>query len=72
MTVSSGSGLYLPIVFAIGTGLPVIVFAYMIAYSAKAIGKTFNAFQRIERVMRILAGLVFIATGVYYLYIYLA
>ncbi len=70
MTVSSTSGLYLPIIFAIGTGLPVMVFAYLIAYSAKLVGRTFNMFQRIEKVMRIIAGSVFIITGLYYLYIY--
>ena len=42
MTISSASGLYLPIVFAIGTGLPVILFTYLLAFAAHRVGGVFN------------------------------
>lgn len=66
MTISSPSGLFLPIVFAIGTGLPVLIFAYLLAYSASKVGKAYSIIQSIEKVMRIVAGLAFIGTGIYY------
>ena len=42
MTVTSTAGLYLPIVFATGTGLPVLLFTYFIAFSMDKVGKAFN------------------------------
>lgn len=70
MTISSASGLYLPLVFALGTGLPVLLFAYLLAYSASAVGKAFNVIRKIELGMRYVAGTVFVGTGVYYALIF--
>jgi cytochrome c biogenesis protein CcdA len=71
MTISSASGLYLPLIFALGTGIPVIIFAYLLAYSASKVGKAYNIIKRIEKVMRVITGVVFILTGTYYALIYL-
>lgn len=71
MTISSASGLYLPLVFALGTGLPVILFAYLLAYSASKVGAAFNVIKKVEKGMRYLAGGAFVLTGVYYGLIYL-
>lgn len=71
MTISASEGLALPIVFSIGTGLPVIFFAFIIAFSMEKLGKYFKAIQKVEKVMRIIAGITFILTGLYYLNIYL-
>jgi cytochrome c biogenesis protein CcdA len=71
MTLSASAGLGLPIVFSIGTGLPVIFFAFVIAFSLEKLGRYFKAIQKVEKVMRIVAGLTFVITGLYYLNIYL-
>ena len=71
MTVASVDGLYLPIIFAIGTGLPVLFFTYFIAFSIGKVGKAFNIIQKTEKIMRIVAGIVFILTGIYYASIFL-
>lgn len=71
MMLSDGAGLLLPVVFSFGTGLPVILFAIVIAYSMQKLGKYFQAVQKFEKVMRIVAGVVFILTGLYYINIYL-
>lgn len=71
MTIASPKGLYLPLVFAIGTGLPVLLFTYLLAFSMEKVSKTFNFLQSAERVMRYVAGVVFILTGVYYALIFL-
>lgn len=70
LTISTPSGLYLPMVYAIGTGLPVIFFSYLLAFGASKIGSAFSSIQRVEKVMRLVAGTVFIFTGVYYAYIF--
>lgn len=70
MTITSAEGLYLPIVFAFGTGLPVIVFTYLLAYTAGKVGFFYNKITKIEKVMRVVAGVVFIITGLYYVAIF--
>lgn len=68
MTIKSG--LAMPILFSIGTGLPVILFAFVIAFSMEKLGIYFKAITKIEKIMRILAGVTFIVTGLYYINIY--
>ena len=70
MTLSASAGLGLPVVFSIGTGLPVIFFAFVIAFSLEKLGRYFKAIQQVEKVMRIVAGVTFLLTGLYYLNIY--
>lgn len=70
MTVASADGLYLPIVFAFGTGLPVLFFAYLLAFTASKVGVFFNQITKIEKIMRTIAGGVFIFTGLYYIAIF--
>jgi len=71
LTISSAEGLYLPIVFAFGTGLPVILFAYLLAFAANNIGVFYTRITKIEKTMRLFAGVVFIITGLYYMSIFI-
>lgn len=71
MTIASADGLYLPIVFAFGTGLPVILFTYLLAFTAGKIGVFYNRITKIEKIMRLIAGVVFIITGLYYVSIFI-
>lgn len=64
------SGLAMPVAFSVGTGLPVILFAFVIAFSMEKLGIYFKAITKIEKIMRILAGVTFIVTGLYYINIY--
>jgi len=66
MTISSASGLYLPLVFALATGIPVILFAWLIAFSLGSIGKVYNKIKAFEFWFRRLVAVVFIAVGIYY------
>lgn len=68
MTIKSG--LAMPVLFSMGTGLPVILFAFVIAFSMEKLGMYFKVITKIEKIMRILAGVTFIATGLYYINIY--
>lgn len=70
MTLSASAGLALPVLFSFGTGLPVIIFAFVIAFSMEKLGLYFKAITKVETVMRFVAGLVFILTGLYYINIY--
>lgn len=70
LTISNANGLYLPIIFAFGTGIPVILFTYLLAFAATSVGPFYSRITKIERVMRYVAGLVFIVTGIYYLVLF--
>ena len=70
MVLSSQAGISLAIVFSIGTGLPVILFAFVIAFSMERLGAYFKAITKVEKIMRWVAGLCFIITGLYYIQVY--
>lgn len=67
MTISSASGLYLPLIFAVGTGLPVIIIAYLIAYTVSGVGSFYNKIKAFELWFRRVVAVVFIGAGIYYL-----
>lgn len=66
LTVSAPEGLLLPIVFSLGTGLPVIIFSLLIATSLKWVGSAYKTTQKIEKVMRYIVAATFIVAGAYY------
>lgn len=67
LTVTSASGLYLPIVYAIATGIPVIIFAWIIAYAISGIGGIYNKLKSFELWFRRIIAVLFIAVGIYYI-----
>jgi cytochrome c-type biogenesis protein len=67
ITIASASGLYLPVVFAIATGLPVIIFAWLLAYSVGSVGRIYNHIKTFEIWFRRAMAVLFIAVGFYYL-----
>ena len=70
MTVASAGGLYLPVIYAIATGLPVIVFAWLLAYAVGNVGKLYNHIKTFELWFRRVVSVVFIGVGIYYSVIY--
>ena len=69
MTISSASGLYLPIIFAIATGIPVIIFAWLLAYTVSGVGKLYNSLKIFEIWFRRVISVIFIGIGIYYVII---
>jgi sulfite exporter TauE/SafE len=67
ITVASASGLYLPVLFAIATGIPVILFAWLLAYTVSGIGGVYNKIKIFELWFRRIIAIVFIAVGIYYI-----
>ena len=70
MTVTSVGGLYLPVLFAIATGLPVIIFAWLLAYAVGNVGKLYNRIKLFELWFRRVVSVIFIAVGIYYILIF--
>jgi len=70
MTISSAKGLYLPVIFALGTGIPVILFAWLIAFSLGSLGNFYKKLKNFELWFRRVIAILFIAVGIYYLKIF--
>lgn len=70
MTIASPSGLYLPLIFSVGTGLPVIIIAYLLAFSVSSIGNFYKSLQSFQRIFSRFVAIVFIIIGVYYVYLF--
>ncbi len=67
MTVSSASGLYLPVIFAIATGIPVVIFAWILAYTVSGIGQVYQRVKTFEIWFRRIIAAVFIVVGIFYI-----
>jgi len=65
LAVNSNSRVLLPAVYGIGTGLPVVVFAVLLAMGAQWIGRAFSALTKVEKAARPVTGAVFILAGLY-------
>ncbi len=68
MTITSASGLWLPFVFAIATGIPVVIFSWILAFSVGSIGGIYNKVKNFESWFRKVVALLFVAVGIYYIF----
>lgn len=66
LVLESAESLLLPPIFAFGTGLPVIVFSFLIAFSMKKVSAAFKVMQKVEKVVRYTVAAIFVAVGIYY------
>lgn len=69
LSAAASSGYFLPLVFAIATGLPVVILAWVLAYSVAGIGSVYNRIKTFEWWFRRIVAALFIIIGVYYCYI---
>jgi cytochrome c biogenesis protein CcdA len=66
LSIEYRSSVLLPLLYGIGIGLPAIVFAVLIAFSARFVGIAFNRLTQFEMWARRVTGAVFIAIGIYF------
>ncbi|MFP4141066.1 MAG: aromatic aminobenezylarsenical efflux permease ArsG family transporter [Phycisphaerae bacterium] len=66
ISLEQGSMILPPVAYGIGTAVPVIAFALIIAFASQHVGKAFNAMTKIERWFRLITGIIFVTVGVYY------
>ncbi len=69
LTISSGNAFVQPFVFAVATGLPVILFAWLIAYTLSSVGLFYNKVKIFELWFRRVIAVLFITVGIYYVFI---
>jgi cytochrome c biogenesis protein CcdA len=71
LAIEHESGVLMPTIYGVGTALPVVVVAILIAVGTKFVGTIFNKLAVFERWARRITGVVFILVGVYYCLIYI-
>ncbi len=70
ITVEQGSAVLLPLVYGVGTALPVLVFAFLIALGANQLARAFDKITRFELWARRITGAVFLLIGLFFTLFY--
>lgn len=71
LAVGAKSPLLLPLLYGLGTGLPVFLFAAAMCFGMKRVSLLFQKVAAVERFVRALMGAVLVLIGVYYVAKYL-
>ena len=66
LSVKYESGFALPALYGLGTGLPVFLFAVLMAFGAQSVAKAFNKLTQLEWWVRRITGGIFIVIGIYF------
>lgn len=66
MSAAQSGGYLLPVVFAIATALPVMIVAWVLAYSITGLGKFYNRMQIFQQWLSKAVAILFISVGIYY------
>ena len=66
LAIKNSSPVFLPVAYGLATGLPVMLFAFVVALASNAVGRVFDSVVQVEKWTRRGAGALFIGVGVYY------
>ena len=68
LTITSVYGLYLPLVYSLSSGFPVVVIAWFLAFSISGIGNFYNKIRIFQKWFNKVVAAIFIAVGLYFFY----
>jgi len=71
LALKSNGGIILPAVFAIGTGLPVLVFGTLLSVGVARVSIWLNLVTHVEKVIRKIVSIIFIGVGIYYVVLWI-
>jgi len=66
LVLKSNEAFLLPLLFGLGTGLPVIIFSFLIAFSMQKMSHAFAVVTKVEKVTRFIVASTFTLVGIYY------
>ncbi len=70
LAVSSAGGYLLPVAYAIATALPVLLVAWLLAFSIRCLGAFMGGVAKVQKWLNRLVAVLFIAVGIYYIYVF--
>jgi cytochrome c-type biogenesis protein len=68
LAIRINDAIFIPAIFSIGTGLPVIIFSIFLFYSIKKLSIIMKKVQTVELWTRKIVGIIFILVGLYYIF----
>jgi cytochrome c biogenesis protein CcdA len=71
LALKSTGGVVLPAMFAVGAGLPVLIFGTLLSLGVAGVANWLNAVTRVEKIIRIAMAIVFIGVGIYYVVLWI-
>jgi cytochrome c biogenesis protein CcdA len=66
LALKYSDGILIPSIFSLATGLPVIIFAFILTFSVSKLGSVMKGVQNFEKYMRYAIALIFLVVGIYY------
>lgn len=69
LSAATTAGYLLPAVFAVATALPVLLAAWILAFSAQQLGNVYGKIQTLQKWLYRIVGAIFILIGIYYCYL---
>lgn len=66
MSATSAAGYLLPVLFALATALPVLIVAWILAFSVQRIGSFYGRMQTVQKWLNRIVGGIFVGIGIYY------
>lgn len=69
MSATATAGYLLPVAFAVATAIPVLVVAWILAFSVQQMGRFYGRMQKVQKWMNVIVGVVFMIIGIYYCWI---
>lgn len=66
MSVTATAGWLLPVLYAVATAIPVLIVAWILAFSVQHIGEFYGKMQTIQKWLNLTVGILFIIIGIYY------
>jgi cytochrome c-type biogenesis protein len=70
LTVTSVYGLYLPLVYSVTSGFPVIIIAWLLAFTVAGIANFYNKIRIFQKWLNRIVAIIFITVGFYFLYVF--
>lgn len=67
LAIKAKSSIIIPVIFGIGTGAPVAIFAFVASLGAKSIGGLYKKTSVFEKYAQLITGIIFIIAGIFYI-----
>lgn len=71
LAIQHDSSVIMPSIYGFGTAIPVISFAFLLAFASHLVGSAFNKISAFERWARKITAVVFILAGIFYVFRYM-
>lgn len=69
MSATATAGYLLPAVFAVATAIPVLVVAWILAFSVQQMSCFYGRIKTVQKWLNVIVGILFIVIGIYYCFV---